>query len=44
LTEKGFNQVYVLMEGIFGIRWRANNIKNHAYLADLIENVPADNL
>jgi rhodanese-related sulfurtransferase len=44
LTEKGFTKVYVLINGIFGIRWRANNIKNHAYLAGLIENVPADNL
>jgi rhodanese-related sulfurtransferase len=44
LSEKGFTKVYVLMNGIFGIRWRANNIKDHAYLTDLIENVPADNL
>src|SRR5579871_1356 len=44
LTDKGFTKVYVLMGGIFNIRWRAGNIKDHAYLNDLVTNIPADNL
>ncbi len=43
LTDKGFKNVYVLAGGLFSVRWKAGNLKDHAYLNDLVTNVPADN-
>ena len=43
LIDKGFKNVYVLAGGLFSVRWKASNIKDHAYLNDLVTNVPADN-
>jgi rhodanese-related sulfurtransferase len=43
LTDKGFKNVFVLVGGIFSMRWKAANIKNHEYLNDFVTNVPPDN-
>ncbi len=43
LTERGFSNVSVLMGGLFNIRWRAANLKDHGYLNNLVTNIPPDN-
>jgi len=44
LTDMGYNNVYVLQTGVFGLRWRAANIKGKSQLKDYVIDVPADNL
>lgn len=43
LNEKGYTQVYVLLGGLFHLRWSAANIKDRGYLNDWVVNVPPDN-
>jgi rhodanese-related sulfurtransferase len=44
LTDMGYQNVYVLSGGVFGLRWRAANIKGKSHLKDYVVDVPADNL
>jgi rhodanese-related sulfurtransferase len=44
LTDIGYTNVYVLQTGVFGLRWRAANIKGKSHLKDYVIDVPADNL
>jgi rhodanese-related sulfurtransferase len=44
LAEQGYKNVNVLRGGIWGVRWTSHNIKDKAYLNELVVNVPADNL
>ena len=44
LADHGFTKVFVLMGGIFHLRWAAANAKNHESLNNWVVNVPADNL
>ena len=44
LTAMGYSNVYVLQTGVFGLRWRAANIKGKSQLKDYVIDVPADNL
>ncbi|HYC29460.1 MAG TPA: rhodanese-like domain-containing protein, partial [Chitinophagaceae bacterium] len=44
LTDMGYTNVYVLQTGVFGLRWRAANIKGKSQLKDYVVDVPADNL
>lgn len=43
LTELGYTKVYVLPAGVFGLRWRAANIKGKTALKDYVVDVPAEN-
>jgi len=43
LIQQGFKKVKVLVDGLFGIRWTAANIKDQAYLKDLVTDVPEIN-
>jgi len=43
LTANGFTRVFVLMGGIFDLRWMAANVKDHQFLADHVINVLPDN-
>ena len=40
LLSKGYKNVYVLMGGIFNMRWRAANFKGREYLDQWVVNVP----
>jgi rhodanese-related sulfurtransferase len=43
LTLKGFNNVYVLTPGVWGLRYRAYNFPNCMYLNDWVIDVPEEN-
>jgi rhodanese-related sulfurtransferase len=43
LIQQGFKKVKVLVDGLFGIRWTAANIKGQIYLKDLVTDVPEIN-
>lgn len=43
LCERGFKEVYVLVGGIWNLRWRAANIKGKSLLSELVVNVPEEN-
>jgi rhodanese-related sulfurtransferase len=43
LTMKGFNNVYVLTPGLWGLRYRAFNFPNSLYLNDWFIDVPEEN-
>jgi rhodanese-related sulfurtransferase len=43
LVKKGFNNVNVLYDGIFNVRWTAGNVKGWSSLSSLVENVPDEN-
>jgi len=43
LTENGFTKVNVLTPGLFGVRWRAANIKGHTDMMDWVVDVPEAN-
>lgn len=43
LHKHGFTDVYVLMGGLFNLRWSSGNLKGEQQLADLVVDVPADN-
>src|SRR5579862_9620360 len=44
LADAGFKDLYVLMGGIWDLKWRAANIKGKSYLNQWVENIPSDNL
>ncbi|MEP6615914.1 MAG: rhodanese-like domain-containing protein [Ginsengibacter sp.] len=44
LQSNGFNNVNVLSGGIFGLRWRAANIKGKSSLKDWVTDIPVENL
>ena len=44
LASAGFKNVYLMMDGIWDLRWKAANIKGLDYLNRWVENVPSDNL
>lgn len=43
LSDQGFQKVYVLAGGLFGLRWQAANIKGRSRLKDHVVDIPADN-
>jgi len=43
LSGQGFSRVYVLMGGLFNLRWTAANVKDHQALAGLVTDIPAGN-
>jgi len=43
LKDFGYKNVYILQNGIWGLRWTAHNIKGKSYLNDLVINVPPEN-
>jgi rhodanese-related sulfurtransferase len=43
LSKLGFTELYVLHGGLFNIGWTAANVKGYSSLADLREEVPAEN-
>lgn len=43
LTNQGYNNVNVLLGGIFSLRWRAANLKGMSALKDWVENIPEAN-
>ena len=44
LSDNGFSKVYVLVGGIWNLRWRAANIKGKTHLDNWVENIPEENL
>jgi rhodanese-related sulfurtransferase len=44
LASKGFTRLYVLMGGLFDIRWKAANLKGLSPLMKWVVDVPPDNL
>jgi rhodanese-related sulfurtransferase len=44
LHQNGFNNVNVLVGGLFDIRWTAANMNDQSYLKDFVTDIPADNL
>ena len=43
LADAGFTKVYLMMDGIFDLRWKAANIKELSMLNDWVVNIPDDN-
>jgi rhodanese-related sulfurtransferase len=43
LSNHGFEQVYVLAPGLFGLRWQAANLTGRSMLKDWVVNVPEEN-
>lgn len=43
LLKQGYKDIYVLSQGLFNLRWTANNIKEYNSLSTLIVNIPKDN-
>lgn len=44
LSKKGFTNINVLAGGLFNLRWTSANIKGHANLANLVVDIPTENL
>ena len=43
LSNQGYKNTYVLLGGLFNLRWRAANLKDHGHLKKWVVNVPPDN-
>lgn len=44
LLNRGYKNVHILYGGIFNLRWASHNLKGKNGLADLVADVPAENL